>query len=145
MKNRINVRGIIFHDNKLLCVRNTNYRIKKNINYWSVPGGGIDAGESLISGLTREIIEELGIKPVIGKLLFIQQYSDEVYDQLEFFFYIKNSSNFTRIDLSKTSHGIEKIEEVLFLDPTQNNILPKFLTTEKIDVNQSTVKIFSYN
>ena len=54
-------------------------------------------GEGLLDGLRREMIEETGVKPEIGKLLFIQQFAESgeqsahgPNEQLEFFFLITN-------------------------------------------------------
>ncbi len=29
--------------------------------FWACPGGGLDPGESVVEGLTRELLEELGL------------------------------------------------------------------------------------
>jgi len=147
MKRRLAVRAIIVHDGKLLCSRAKPYSPAVDTNAWGVPGGGIDYGESLLPALKREIIEELGIKPVIGNLVFIQQFINKLsrIEQLEFFFYIKNPSDYLNIDLPKTSHGHLEIAEVKFINPTMYPILPRFLAVEPLDklVNRP-VKIFDY-
>lgn len=38
---------------------------------WEVPGGTVEAGESPAAGLAREVLEELGVALVIGRLLVI--------------------------------------------------------------------------
>lgn len=126
---RINVRGIIFKDGKLFAQQLTPGSDGIARDYWCTPGGGIDDGESLHEGLVREMIEETGIAPKIGKLLFIQQFHDGTKEQLEFFFHIENPDDYETIDLTATSHGIAEIARVDFIDPTTSNILPKFLTT----------------
>jgi len=74
MKRRVAVRAIIVHDSKLLCAQAKPYRPTIVTGRWGVPGGGIDSGEALIPALEREITEELGVKPLVGNLLYIQQY-----------------------------------------------------------------------
>ena len=69
---RIAVRGIILKGNTILCAKLKKTPGKDStdsIDYWCTPGGGVDVGEPLIPALEREMIEETGIKPVIGNLL----------------------------------------------------------------------------
>ena len=104
-------------------------------------------GESLLDGLRREMIEETGIKPTIGKLLFIQQFTDTnpsskhgVTEQLEFFFAITNWRDYQHVNLEKTSHGVEEVAECGFVDPKTTRILPRYLTEVDLNwlVNEST-------
>ena len=132
---RVAVRGILFKDGKLLSQRLTAGDGGVTRDYWCTPGGGLDLGESLIDGLHREMIEETGIAPKIGKLLFVQQFSeDDKKEQMEFFFHIENPEEYHTIDLASTSHGELEIEHVEFIDPATNNILPAFLQT--IDIQR---------
>jgi len=149
MIRKITVRGIALHEGKLLCARLKPYRDTNRIeanDFWCLPGGGLDQGETLIAGVEREMIEETGIKPVIGNLLYIQQFTDGNKEFVEFFFHITNNEDYLHIDLSKTTHGEEEIEEIDFVDPAEAHILPAFLTTEELEEfaasNQST-RVFS--
>jgi ADP-ribose pyrophosphatase YjhB (NUDIX family) len=150
MDRRIAVRGIIFKNGKLLCARLKYSESTIDIKpFWCVPGGGLDSGESLTGCLTREMIEETGIRPVIGELLYVQQYvaSKSKREELEFFFNILNPADYLSIDLSKTTHGNLEIEEIGFQDPDSINLLPKFLTHENIAVqieNKLPTKFYSY-
>jgi len=148
MSRRIAVRGIIVHNKKLLCFKLKGYGGRDATEYWVVPGGEVDKGESILRALEREMIEETGIKPNVGNLLFVQQFkkNDSQYnEEIEFFFHIINPEEYLRIDLSKTTHGLDEVDKFDFIDPSKNYVLPKFLTTEplKIDPKQS-VKIFNY-
>ena len=125
---RVNLRGIIVKDGKLFCQQIKNNHSNTKEQFWCTPGGGIDFGESLHEGLTREIIEETGVTPVIGNLLFIQQFHDGSKEQLEFFFHIKNADDYETIDLTATSHGLEEIERCGFIKPITHHILPRFLS-----------------
>ena len=129
---RITVRGVIYQNNQLLAQQLKPGSDGKERDYWCTPGGGLDPNESLLEGLRREIIEETGIAPKIGKLLFIQQFADESMEFLEFFFYIENTEDYKAIDLSATTHGDLEIATVDFIDPTQHVVLPAFL--QAIDI-----------
>jgi ADP-ribose pyrophosphatase YjhB (NUDIX family) len=132
MNRRVSVRGIVMHNGKLLCVKLKPYHGAIKGDFWCTPGGGLDHGEALVAGLYREMIEETGVAPEIGELLYIQQFMYENTDMLEFFFHVKNSRDYLRLDLAKASHGAAEIERIEFVDPKKTDILPSFLTVEPI-------------
>lgn len=142
---RIAVRGIILKNGCLLCVKLKD-KDGQSLDFWCVPGGGVDDKEALIPGLEREIIEETGIKPVIGNLLFVQQFAQGETEHLEFFFRIDNTDDFTQVDLSKTTHGQAEIAKFAFIDPSKHRVLPLFLQTEDLTAvgSMTAPKILSY-
>jgi 8-oxo-dGTP pyrophosphatase MutT (NUDIX family) len=131
-KRRMTVRGIVFKDGKLLAQQLTADHHGVQRDFWCTPGGGLDENEAIIDGLKREMVEETGITPQIGRLLFIQQFFDGEYEQVEFFFNIENAKDYENIDLSNTTHGIAEIKNVGFIDLKESWILPKFL--QDIDI-----------
>lgn len=146
MKRRVAVRGIAIKDGKILCVKLKAYEGAIRGHYWCLPGGGVDEGEPLLKAVEREMIEETGVEPVVGNLLFVQQFSQPEKDKehLEFFFHILNADDYTNVDLSKTTHGEEEIAEINFVDPSSNSILPKFLrTVDYSDIENQPTRIFS--
>jgi len=52
---RVAARVLILQNNKVLLVK------ENDDNWWALPGGGVDHGESIESTLVREIEEELGV------------------------------------------------------------------------------------
>jgi 8-oxo-dGTP pyrophosphatase MutT (NUDIX family) len=54
---RVAVKAAIIKDRKILLVH------EKGDEWWSLPGGGIDQGESTDQALRRELSEELGVAP----------------------------------------------------------------------------------
>ena len=131
---RINVRGVIYRDHKILAVkhRKTN---GTEADYWAIPGGGLDPLESLHDGVRRELLEETGIDAKVGKLLFVQQLSSGKNGfnvELELFFHIENPDDFHTIDLTKTSHGVSEIARIEFIDPKTEYILPTLFSSLNI-------------
>lgn len=130
---RFNVRGIIFNNGKLFCQQLKPGQDGLARDYWCTPGGGLDDGESLHAGLHRELIEETGIAPKIGKLLFIQQFHDGIKEQLEFFFHIENPEDYDVVDLAATSHGDLEVARCAFINPKTTNIMPALLRTVNLE------------
>ena len=60
---KLDVRGVVFRDNKILMVR------EREDNLWTLPGGWADVNESPSEAVVREIFEESGYKTQAIKLL----------------------------------------------------------------------------
>jgi ADP-ribose pyrophosphatase YjhB (NUDIX family) len=57
MEPRVRVSALLrWHERVLLCRQE-----KPGKEYWLLPGGGVDGGESIIEALRRELKEELGV------------------------------------------------------------------------------------
>lgn len=140
----ITVRGIIMKDGKLFCQK---LKHSNGVNdFWATPGGHLDHGESFEAGLTREMLEETGVPPQIGRLLFTQQYMDDDKPNVELFYHILNADDYTELDLANTSHGLLEVDEYGFVDPKTSVVRPTFLT--EIDLEQAlaggSVQNFNY-
>jgi len=64
---RIRVAAVIVKDGQVLLVRHE----KDGQTYWLLPGGGVDAGETLHEALVREVREETGLAIRPGRLLLV--------------------------------------------------------------------------
>jgi 8-oxo-dGTP pyrophosphatase MutT (NUDIX family) len=131
-KRRVNVRAVVWRDGKILAVKHTSKGGDGVAAYWCLPGGGLDPHESLVDGVKREVMEETGVDATVGKLLFIQQFASEREhrdEELELLFLVEDTPAFDTIDLAATSHGLEEIAEIAFVDPTAVRILPAFLAS----------------
>jgi 8-oxo-dGTP pyrophosphatase MutT (NUDIX family) len=147
MNRRIAVRAIIVNDGKFLAVKLNAYREATKGDFWCTIGGGVDPGEALIPALEREVFEETGIHPVVGNLLYVQQFSEPAknLEHIEFFFHITNSADFLNIDIAASTHGAQEIKEISFVSPDKEHILPKFLTEQNYQdlLNEKTL-FFNY-
>ncbi len=64
---RIRVAGLLSKSNQILLISHR----KENREYWLLPGGGVEPGESLRDALIREFYEELGVSVAVHELLFV--------------------------------------------------------------------------
>ena len=54
---RVSVMALIFKENKVFLIKEADGR-------WSLPGGGLEVGESFEVGIKRELREEIGINTI---------------------------------------------------------------------------------
>ena len=66
---RVRAAVAVLHEGKILLVQHT----KADRNYWLLPGGGLDWGETLHQAASREVMEETGIRVSVGDLLFASE------------------------------------------------------------------------
>ena len=66
---RIRVAGILRKEDKLLFVKHK----KNEREYYLLPGGGVDYGESFETALKREFLEEVNINIDVKNMLFISE------------------------------------------------------------------------
>jgi 8-oxo-dGTP diphosphatase len=67
---RVRVSAVLRWDDQILLCRHE----KPGKEYWLLPGGGVDVGESLVDALHRELFEEIGIDeeiPVEGPVAVV--------------------------------------------------------------------------
>ena len=129
-KRRIGVRAIIYNDGKILAVKHKS-KDGTPKDWWAIPGGGLDPGESLEDGLKREMEEELGVKVEPGRLLCVQQFISgraDCDEELELFFLVDNSDAFAAVDFTNTTHGLDELAACEFIDPTKATMKPGFLS-----------------
>lgn len=128
------VRAVIEQDGKYLLVRN------KGADFWCLPGGRVEDDESVVDALIREMIEETGVRPEIGRLLFVQQlFRDPEVQRLEFFFEVTNASDYNVIDLNATTHGLLELDDIRFENLDVVRVLPEFLAAELPNTSSKTI------
>ncbi len=109
----VRARGIIIHKGKLLGVKHPH-----NTSFCALPGGHLEWKEDIRECLRREIIEELGVNPVIGRLLYVNNFMDgDIRQSIEFFFEITNSQDYLNMEHLKKTHAHE-IAEVCWIEPS---------------------------
>jgi len=67
---RISAYGLLLKNNELLLCR-LSQRVMKSAGQWTLPGGGLDFGESPEDAMVREFSEETGLTVKTGALLAV--------------------------------------------------------------------------
>lgn len=67
---RNSAKAIIINDGKILAIKNHTH----GEDWYILPGGGQNHGETLIDALKRECMEEASVQVVPGDILFIRDY-----------------------------------------------------------------------
>lgn len=98
-KTRIGCRGIVLQGEQLLACR------EEKTDFWQLPGGGLEAGETLQECCAREILEETGyiVKPTKQFLTLNEYYQEYKYVSHYFVCEIIGKGN-----LNRTSVEIER-------------------------------------
>lgn len=70
LERKTTARGVVYRDGKLF-LQKLKHDDGTN-DFWSTPGGKLDPGAAIVDGVSRELIEETGVLPKVGRLLFVQ-------------------------------------------------------------------------
>jgi 8-oxo-dGTP diphosphatase len=62
----VGVGGVVISGGRALLIRRGHPPLQ---GQWSIPGGMLEVGETLIEGVRRELIEETGVEVEVGELI----------------------------------------------------------------------------
>lgn len=109
-------------------------RNDKNGNTWSIPGGKIEKNETLLEGLERECIEEIGCFPKDAKLIPIQKFVNNTFTYHTFFCSVGNEFI---PNLNYEHSGYAWVDEGLYPKPMH----PGLFSTVNIDLVQEKLQL----
>src|SRR4051794_33202375 len=66
--------GAIIKDGRILMVHHQ----EGERSYWTLPGGGVEAGERPYQAVVREVEEETGVQSQVSRFLFDQPFRDDI-------------------------------------------------------------------
>jgi ADP-ribose pyrophosphatase YjhB (NUDIX family) len=120
--------AFIIKNNKLLFCKNANSP------YYYLVGGGIEKNETSEEAVTREILEETGLKLETDKLVIIQERFIEAdkqkFHEIRFFYSVKNSVEINIEDGTFTDQGKDETLHWFPIDKlNEYSIVPEFLKT----------------
>ena len=120
----IRVRGVILNDDKMLVAKLVDN------DYYCLLGGKLEYGEDLKECLKRELIEELGVSPEIGRLLLVNTFiekNESKNQSIDFIFEVTNGKDYLNLDKVERTHAFE-IKELYWMNKNEDlYILPKAL------------------
>jgi ADP-ribose pyrophosphatase YjhB (NUDIX family) len=105
----VRCRGVILDAGELLTVEHVGKE-----GFLALPGGHLEWGEDIKAGLIRELVEELGVAPIVGSLLYIHTFAQNNGIQpVEFFFLVENASAYRQLGENRThAHELATINWV---------------------------------
>jgi len=125
----VGVGAVIIENDRILLVKRAN---EPNKGKWSVPGGLVRVGESLVDALKREIREEVGVEIEVDDVACV---SEEIFRNGEVRFHYVIIDFFARITHGSVRpgsdaaeirwvpiHEVDKIETVDFVKELINSI-----------------------
>ena len=73
---RLAVRAAIVREGKLLLIGMYDSRVDAapDTPHYNIPGGGVEAGESIVEAMRREVLEETGSRIEVGRLLLVAEW-----------------------------------------------------------------------
>lgn len=86
-------------------------------DYWEIPGGYVETGESPLHAAVREVEEELGIAPPIGRLLAVDWAPNEAEEDKVL--HLFDVGQLSQEDLARISLQPEELKSFAFLSPEQ--------------------------
>ncbi len=91
LSQRVSAYGVLMRDGRVLMV-------KTHSENWELPGGKPEPGETLVEGLKREFVEEVGIKVSVGHMFYMRESfyhtpSGKNYHSLQFFFHVTSDQS----------------------------------------------------
>ncbi|MEU2715115.1 NUDIX hydrolase [Streptomyces sp. NPDC007205] len=86
-------------------------------DYWEIPGGYVETGESPLHAAIREVQEELGITPPIGRLLAVDWAPNEA--EGDKVLYLFDGGQLTQNDLGAIALQPGELKSFAFVSPEQ--------------------------
>ena len=77
---RIRASAIIRYEGNVLLMYRKKFKEGKEVEYYTIPGGGVEAGETVLEAVRREILEEVGVEiDITEEYLHIEDENSEQY------------------------------------------------------------------
>lgn len=112
MQQRISARAVIFIGGKLVLIR----RVRHGREYWVIPGGGVEQGETPKQAAKREAKEEIGIDVSVGDQVLELEKTWEGRPSTHVFFLCEYAAGVLGTGTQLASEGTEgEVHEVMLV------------------------------
>lgn len=136
----IGVSAFIYRGNEVLVVKRSDSE-ETFPGLWEIPGGGLEYGESLMSALEREILEEVGLKVKVGELYYAFSYiSERTGRQIAELHYLAEPlNNESVVTLNDTEHseyrwiGVDQLDQLSLSTEISKSISLGFDRIRRVD------------
>ncbi len=143
MRFRNSAKAVILKDNKLLAIE----KVDRDGQWYLLPGGGQEFGETLIDALKRECLEEIGAEVEVGNMILCREYigrnhefaeTDSDFHQVEFYFLCTLTSDVNENSATKPDIGQTGIRWLSLSGDNNIRLYPKFLLSELKSISEFT-------
>ncbi|MEQ8927800.1 MAG: NUDIX hydrolase [Fulvivirga sp.] len=120
---RVRVCGICIKNESIVLVKHKG--LNDENEFWSPPGGGMNFGESAVSALKREMIEETGLVCEVKEFLFVNEFYRHPLHAIELFFSVELEKGAIKTGYDPEHDARQQlIQDVRFVTFQELNELP---------------------
>ena len=135
MEIRVRVAGVLTKKDEILFVKHQ----KNGEEYWLLPGGGVDYGETMEESLAREFLEECNLEIEVENLMFVSQgiSPDKTKHIINMFFKVKYLSGELKIGEEErlkeaAYHNIDDVNNMTLYPNVKKELLDYFKGNKEI-------------
>ena len=133
----VRCQGVIFKGNRILVLRQYNYERKEE--YWMLPGGGLEKGETEKECIIREMKEETNLDVEVNGILFDEPGNGkDVYQRYITFLCVQIPGSVESIGRETVSY--RKILELVWISLSDEEQWNDFILTEKFYPSMKRIK-----
>jgi 8-oxo-dGTP pyrophosphatase MutT (NUDIX family) len=137
MGRTLRCQGVILKNNCILVLKQFNFN--RNQEYWMLPGGGIEEGESALEGALREIMEETNLEVEYKGILFEQPgFREEEYHRYVTFLFEPSEGSVEKVGKETVAH--RKILELVWCSIIDESEWNEYLMVEQFYPSMRDIK-----
>lgn len=119
---RSRVNGVLIKEDKILMIK---HLMSEKREFWSVPGGGMNFGQSAPDNLKREFLEETSLEIEVEDYLFVHEYLEPPLHAMEHFFSVRVTGGLLELGHDPELDGGEQVlGEVRWMNLEELHSLP---------------------